>query len=96
MPEQARIPAILIAALLAGGGGSVATDMLNPPRPDPWTGSMDAERMHQAEKDWHEDLNQTEDRFTKQLDSMERRLNSNMNRGFEDIRTLINEMHKAR
>lgn len=37
--------AILIAAVSAGGGGlgSVATDAIKPPRPDPFTGTMGRE-----------------------------------------------------
>ena len=35
-----QILGVAVVGLLAGGGGSIAVDSINPPRPDPFTGTM--------------------------------------------------------
>jgi hypothetical protein len=35
-----QVVGVAVVGLLAGGGGSVAVDAMNPPRPDPFTGTM--------------------------------------------------------
>lgn len=35
-----QVVGVVVVGLLAGGGGSVAVDAINPPRPDPFTGTM--------------------------------------------------------
>lgn len=38
-----QVVGVAVVGLLAGGGGSVAVDAINPPRPDPFTGTMGRE-----------------------------------------------------
>jgi hypothetical protein len=38
-----QVIGIAVVGLAAGGGGSLAVDAINPPRPDPFTGSMGRE-----------------------------------------------------
>lgn len=38
-----QIVGIAVVGLVAGGGGSMAVDAINPPRPDPFTGTMGRE-----------------------------------------------------
>ena len=35
-----QVIGVAVVGLLAGGGGSIAVDSINPPRPDPFTGTM--------------------------------------------------------
>jgi len=35
-----QIIGVAVVGLVAGGGGSLAVDSINPPRPDPFTGTM--------------------------------------------------------
>ena len=38
-----QVIGIAVVGLVAGGGGSLAVDQINPPRPDPFTGAMGRE-----------------------------------------------------
>ncbi len=38
-----QVIGIAVVGLVAGGGGSMAVDVINPPRPDPFTGAMGRE-----------------------------------------------------
>ena len=81
-----NLPVALLAAALAGGGSSVGLNMLNDPRPDPWTGTDAREAHRSMEHDWTERHNRLEGR----IDELQRR----MDLRFDRLQNIIMDRHQ--